>query len=176
MYYEFVILENFIMDFITLKIADKLNYSDSKLVNLLIASVTGSLYALFSINYSFLKHWLIKIIFSFLMCYIICKNIRKVFRFMLSFYASNFILAGSMLMLKSFSIPVYSVVLISLFIAILIIDWLKNREICIEQDCILEINHEGKAYRLNCFFDTGKVILHTVAHFAQNRALYFNDT
>lgn len=155
MYYELVILENFIMDFITLKTADKLNYNDTKLVNLLLASLTGGLYALFSINYSFLKHWIIKIIFSFLMCYIAYPNVRKALKFIVSFYISNFILAGSMLMLKNFSIPIYCVIIASLFIAILIIEWLKNREIYTEQYCILEINHKGIDYKLNCFFDTG---------------------
>ena len=157
-YFEFVFLLNFLLDFMILYGTKRLLKINKSLKRILLGSMIGSLTTiLLYIKIDSLSLFLLKGIFSILMN-VISFGKKDLLRNTFYFYTISILIGGSIYLLdinKNYYLQIIIVLIITpILILILIKEFHKNRGI-LENKYLVDITIHKKIYHLEGFIDTG---------------------
>lgn len=167
MYYELVLLDNFLIDYMVLCLSEKLFGKSFSLFKKALSALVGAVYALLSFFLCFLNGLFAKVLASFFICLMLFlpielkrlkTYIQPFFRFMLSFYVSNMLLGGFVLFLRDNSPISYRFLVYSAAAVFLLFCWLGKRRLSPEATALLNILYENQTYTAAAFFDSGNLL------------------
>lgn len=170
-YVEWILLDNFLMDFLILYATLRLSEKQVCLWRGALGAVVGSIYALFAVLFPILTALPFKVLASFAMC-AVARPIRPLKRFgisLLSMYGVTFVLGGAVLFFVYLStgefgnlyinLPILRYLLIGGALGSLLLEFFLRRRfprICESYDIKATIC--GESISLNGFLDTGNAL------------------
>ena len=161
-YYEFVFLLNFLLDFMILYGTKRILKINKKNYQLLLGSLIGSFTTIFLFfRVSKLSLSIVKVLFSLLINFISFGK-KNIFKNTFYFYLISIILGGSFYLFdvpKNKSFGYLFLVIGSLFIIIIICREFLNYRVKIQNKYLVKIIYQKKEYLLEGFIDTGNQLL-----------------
>ncbi len=171
-YVEQSFLQNFIIDYLLLKLSLKIYNYKTKKINIILAAILGSVISLIAPLIYSVYSILLKIILSILMCIIISPTfkIKQVISVFLSFLLSTFMFGGISLMAqnsisqfnnKQLNLPYFYVLVLSIlafYLIVLISKKIYKRKTATKFEYTVTLFSESASLKAQAFLDSGNLL------------------